>query len=231
MADLQAVIEATPEHPDPRNLRLPDGRVRQFGLLIRAIGFAILPIDVLEVIVGIGFGEPRAVVLGIGSSVFGVWLLKLSRRPERLGLESTITRLAIATLALIAAAAVLEPAVSTAMAIAALLPAVLVMPFLSSRGVGRILAAAALVGIGSVVAGLVVPRTDRLPAEATGALAFATAAGLCLSDALPLGGQPAAEGDDRRPPIHRRMSRTSPTRWTRSWSATGLPATSPRRSG
>jgi GAF domain-containing protein len=60
------------------------------------------------------------------------------------------------------------------MAIAALLPGVLVLPFLRSAAVGRVLATVGVVGIGSVVAGQVVPPSHLLPAEVTGAFAFVT---------------------------------------------------------
>ena len=153
MPDTQGAIASLRRVTRPEGAGAPDVRARQLGLLIRAIGLVIIPVDALEVLVGVAFGEPRAIVLGLASLTFAFWLIHLSRRPDRLGLESTITRLAAATLGLIAAAAVLEPAVSTAMAIAALLPAVLVLPFLSHRAVGRVLAAALVVGIGSVVAG------------------------------------------------------------------------------
>jgi diguanylate cyclase (GGDEF)-like protein len=152
----------------------PDRRAGQFSLLIRAVGLAILPVDAIEILVGLAYGEWRATVLGVLSTMFALWLIRLSWQPERLGAESTITRLATATLGLIAAAAILEPAVAVAMAIAALLPGVLVLPFLRSAAVGRILAVVGVVGIGSVVAGQVVPPSDVLPSEVTGALAFVT---------------------------------------------------------
>ncbi len=158
---------------DDRTMQ-PDLRQRQLGLLIRGVGLAIVPIDVLEIIVGIAFGEWRAIVLGLASTTFALWLVFLSRRPENLGKQTTITRLATATLLLVAAAAVLEPAVSVAMAITALLPGVLVLPFLGAGGVRRILVMVGVVGIGSVVAGLVIPRSTLLPAEITAILAFAT---------------------------------------------------------
>jgi diguanylate cyclase (GGDEF)-like protein len=151
----------------------PDRRQNQLGLLIRAVGLAIIPIDILEIIVGIAFGEWRAIVLGVASTAFGIWLILLSRRPDRLGQEATITRLAAATLALIAAAAVLEPAVAVAMAVAALLPGVLVLPILGSRGVRRVLIMVGVVGIGSAVAGQFIPRSSLLPDGLAGALAFA----------------------------------------------------------
>jgi diguanylate cyclase (GGDEF)-like protein len=154
--------------------RRPDARAKQLGRLILGIALAILPINAIELLVGVAFGEWRAIVLGIASVLFALWLMRLSRQPETLGEESTITRLAYATLGLIAAAAILEPTIGVAMAIAALLPGVLVLPFLRGAAVGRVLAAAGIVGIGSVVAGQVVPPSTLLPPEVSGVLAFVT---------------------------------------------------------
>ena len=145
----------------------------RFGRLLRAIAILIFPVDVLELLAGLTFGEWRAIAMGITSMAYALWLLRVSQRPKSLALESTITRLASATLVVIALAAILEPALAAAMAIAALLPAVLVVPFLSSRAVSRVLAAAGFVGIGSVLAGALVPPSERMPAEVTGSLAFA----------------------------------------------------------
>lgn len=59
---------------------------------------------------GLAFGEPRAIVLGLASVAYAGWLLHLTQRPETLGHETMVTRLASVTLGLIAVAAVIEPA-------------------------------------------------------------------------------------------------------------------------
>ena len=141
---------------------------------MRALALTTAPIGALEMLAGLVFGEPRAIVLGLASVTYAGWLFRIARRPASLGRESTVTRIASVTLGLVAVAAVLEPTVAIGMAIAALLPGVLVLPFLSSAGVGRVLTVTGAVGIGSVVAGRIVPPSDRIPTEIAGALAFAT---------------------------------------------------------
>ena len=123
---------------------------------------------------GVAFDEPRAVLLGIASIVYALWLLLQTRDREALGQERTVTRIASVTLALLAVAAVLEPTVAIGLAIAALLPGVLVLPFLSSQAVGRVLAMTGIVGIGSIAAGQLVPSTGRIPAEVAATLGLAT---------------------------------------------------------
>ncbi len=127
-----------------------------------------------EAITGFAYGEPRAIAIGLGAIAYAIWLLRTSMRLETARREAIATQIAMVTLAVIAAAAVLEPTVAPAMAIAALLPAVLVLPFLNSRGVGRVLVVAGAVGLGSMAAGQVVPSSDRLPSSISGVLALAT---------------------------------------------------------
>ena len=161
--------------PSPSFSTSADGRrTRQLGLMVRGIAITATPISVLEMVAGLAFNEPRAALLGIPCIAYAMWLFYLTRDQEALAREGTVTRLAVVTLGLVAIAAVLEPTVAVGMAIAALLPGVLVLPFLSSAAVGRVLAVTGVVGIGSVVAGQLLPSSERIPAEVAGTLAFAT---------------------------------------------------------
>jgi hypothetical protein len=147
------------------------GRARVVRL-IRAITVAGTAIGAVEAGAGIAYGEPRAIAIGLTAVAYAGWLFWASRRLETASRETIVTRIALVTLGIIAAAAVLEPTIASAMAIAALLPGVLVLPFLNSRGVGRILAVTAVVGLGSVAAGQLLAPSERLPSEVTGVLAM-----------------------------------------------------------
>lgn len=46
-----------------------DQRAPQLGVLIRAISLSASPIGGLEMLAGLAFGEPRAIVLGLASVV------------------------------------------------------------------------------------------------------------------------------------------------------------------
>ncbi len=144
--------------------------------MVRGISIAATPIGALEMIAGLVFDEPRAVILGLASLAYAFWLLHLTRDAEALAKERAVTRIAVITLGLVSSGAVLEPTVAMGMAIAALLPGVLVLPFLSSAAVGRVLAVTGVVGIGSVIAGQALPSSTRIPAEIAGTLAFVTIA-------------------------------------------------------
>jgi diguanylate cyclase (GGDEF)-like protein len=85
--------------------------------------------------------------------------------------ETQITRIAVATLAVIATAATLQPSLATAMAIASVLPAVIVTPIVPTRTVMRLLISGGIVGAWSVLMEQVVPAS-LVPHDAQSALAF-----------------------------------------------------------
>jgi len=172
--DPDPAIAAEPPWDATANGPRPDVRARQLGRLIGTITVAAGAVGGVEALTGTAFGEPRAIAFGLAAMAYGAWLFATSRRLETARRATVVTQIAFVTLALIAAAAILQPTVAPAMAIAALLPGVLVLPFLDSRGVGRVLAVTAVVGLGAVTAGQVIPSSDRLPSGVTGGLALVT---------------------------------------------------------
>ena len=139
--------------------------------LVRLIAIVATVIGSLETVAGVIAGEPRAIVLGSCAVVFGIWVATRLARLRGLERESTITRIAIATLLLIAIAAALQPSLATAMAIASLLPAVIVTPIVPSRIVLRLLVLSGLTGAWSVLIARIAP-TSLVPDDAEAAFAF-----------------------------------------------------------
>jgi diguanylate cyclase (GGDEF)-like protein len=139
--------------------------------LVRLIAIVATVIGLLETVAGVIAGEPRAIVLGSCAVVFGIWVATRLARLRGLERESTITRIAIATLLLIAIAAALQPSLATAMAIASLLPAVIVTPIVPSRIVLRLLVLSGLTGAWSVLIARIAP-TSLVPDDAEAAFAF-----------------------------------------------------------
>ena len=139
--------------------------------LVRLIAAVSLVIGTLEALAGAAAGEPRAIVLGVTAAAYGVWV---ATRVANLGgsaRESTVSRIAVATLVLIATGSVLQPSLATAMTIASLLPAVLVTPIVRSRTVLRLLVAGGLVGAWSVLVARIVPAS-AVPDVAETGIAF-----------------------------------------------------------
>ena len=139
--------------------------------LVRLIAVVACVIGLAESVTGLVVQEPRAVVLGGTSVLYGFWVATRVASLSGAARERTITRIAIATLCLIAIAAALQPSLATPMAIASLLPAVIVTPIVSSRIVLRLLILSGLVGAWSVVVTRLV-ADNGLPDAAQSALAF-----------------------------------------------------------
>jgi diguanylate cyclase (GGDEF)-like protein len=165
-----------------RRARGADGRpgakaseVAVLVTLVRLIAVVAIAIGVVESAVGILVREPRAVTLGAIAIIYGAWVGTRLRHLAGSGREPEITRIAVATLALIATASTLQPSLSTAMAIASVLPAVIVTPIVRSRVVLRLLIAGGFVGAWSVLVERFAP-TSLVPDEAQSALAFVTLA-------------------------------------------------------
>ena len=147
---------------------------RSFATILRWLAGAAGLIGVLEAGAGAAYGEPRALLLGVAALAFGTWVAgraALLDGPDR---TRIVTQIAVATLGLEALAAVLQPSVATAMAIASLLPAVLVVPIVSSSILLRLLILGGLVGGLSEVAARFVPESTAFPAPVETALALLT---------------------------------------------------------
>jgi diguanylate cyclase (GGDEF)-like protein len=142
--------------------------------LVRLIGVVAFVIGSIEAVAGVVFLEPRAIALGSVAVLYGLWVASRGVAlggPKR---ESTITRIAVVTLGMIGLAAVLQPSIAAAMAIASLLPAVIVTPIVASRIVLRLLILGGLVAAWSEVAGVLVPHNSGLPEAGQTTIAYMT---------------------------------------------------------
>jgi diguanylate cyclase (GGDEF)-like protein len=141
--------------------------------LVRLIAGVAAATGVVESAAGVVAREPKAVTLGAAAIIYGAWVGTRLKRLAGAGREAEITRIALATLVLIATAATLQPTLATAMAIASILPGVIVTPIVPSGVVLRLLIGGGLVGGWSVLVERVAPA-NLVPDDAQSALAFAT---------------------------------------------------------
>jgi len=142
--------------------------------LVRLIAIVATTIGLIEAVAGLAYAEPRAIALGAATGVYGLWVasrVALLTGPDR---EATITRVAGTTLVLIGLASLLQPSVASAMAIASLLPAVIVTPIVASRIVLRLLILGGLVAAWSDLAAYLLPVASRLPEAGQSAIAIMT---------------------------------------------------------
>ena len=160
----------------PRELGIASGAPGDVAILValvRLIAGVAFVIGALEVVAGISVEEPRAVVLGLSAAVYGLWVATRVASLAGNGREVAITRIAVVTLFLIAMGAALQPSLATAMAIASLLPAVIVTPIVRSRIVLRLLVLSGLVGAWSVLVARIAPASS-VPDDTEAALSFIT---------------------------------------------------------
>jgi len=175
------IAPAPPPDASPRVApRQPFGFGRAAGnfsvltALVRLIAIVAVLVGVIEGIAGLAYGEPRAVALGSAAAIYGLWVASRVvgvTGPEQ---ESTITRIAAVTLAMIGLASLLQPSIAPAMAIASLLPAVIVTPVVASRIVLRLLIIGGIVAAGSEIANMLMPDVSRLPDSGQSAIALLT---------------------------------------------------------
>jgi diguanylate cyclase (GGDEF)-like protein len=150
----------------------PDSRERQLVALIHVLATATFAIGAAALALGLWFEDPRTIALGLLGVGDAAWLAHQTGRLDLAGRAQGIAKIAYATLAVIGFAAVLQPTMGPAMAVASLIPAVLTLPFLDGRQTRRVLAVAGIVGIGSMLAWEIVPRSAQVPAQLLAALGF-----------------------------------------------------------
>src|SRR5829696_10132499 len=101
-------MPASSEMTDDLRRRVPLGTappapsdVAALVALVRLIALVACVIGLVEVTVATAAGEPRAIVLGVTAFTYGLWVA--TRVPSLAGIhrESTVTRIAIATLILV----------------------------------------------------------------------------------------------------------------------------------
>ena len=134
--------------------------------LLALLAVIIVSIGLIEGAIGVMNNEPRAIVLAACGVLFGAFVVAEIRRMDARVIESSTTRIALATLGLIAAGAILQPSLATAMAIGSILPSVIVIPIVASRTLKRLFVLSALTAAVSVAAGRFVdantlPETDQ----------------------------------------------------------------------
>src|SRR6476646_10511062 len=179
----------------------PDARQRQLELLVRAVAVGALIVGVPHALLGIAFADLRAFALGAMAIGYAGWLESESRHLGTTERAGSVARIADVSLVVIGAAAVLQPSIAAAMAIAALLPAVVTLPFLTGREVRRVLILAGFVGIGSVLAAEIVPVSSQIPAHLLSALGLITlmiAFGLLLVAMLEVSRRMTSTAEDLR---------------------------------
>jgi diguanylate cyclase (GGDEF)-like protein len=113
---------------------------------LRLFGLTILPAGLFWAAVAVAVGETRLAILGVVVCIFAMWLLAEGRRPTVRSESAFATRVAVATQITGVAAVLAEPAISTAVAIGALVPILIAMPYVTMRQLTRLMLVSAVTG-------------------------------------------------------------------------------------
>ncbi len=156
------IFSAAPErHRAPA--RLLDIETQKMLRTIRIVAVVAAVISGPQTVVALIFNDPRATALGLFALGYSAWLAYATRRNVDPTEERLAVRVALATLAIIAAGAVLLPSLGPAMAICALLPIVLVLPVAKPRPMALVMTVGGCVAIGAWLAGAILPPHTGLP--------------------------------------------------------------------
>lgn len=150
-----------------------DASLRILLTTIRLVSIVAGLIGLATLLAGLIFGATAEALVGLGAMAYAVWLGVEVRSAARFG-ESSVVRIAIATLSLIAVAIVLQPWIGRALTVSAVVPIVLALPYASVRTVTKLAMAGGVVGIGAYLAGRLAPPQAGIPASVEAFIATAT---------------------------------------------------------
>ena len=124
---------------------------------LRLFGLTILPAGLFWAAVALSIGETKLAVLGTVICAFALWLLAEGRRPNVRAESDLATRVAIATQFVGLAAVLAEPGIGAAIAIGALVPILIAMPYVSMRQLTRLMLVSAVTGAFATAAPAILP--------------------------------------------------------------------------
>ena len=124
---------------------------------LRLSGLTVLPAGLFWAAIALAIGQTKLAILGTVVCAFALWLLAEGRRPVVRAESELATRVAIATQIAGLGAVLAEPAISAAIAIGALVPILIAMPYVSMRQLTRLMLISALTGAFATAAPAVLP--------------------------------------------------------------------------
>ncbi|HJP90216.1 MAG TPA: EAL domain-containing protein [Candidatus Limnocylindrales bacterium] len=124
---------------------------------LRLFGLTILPVGLFWAAIALALGQTQLAILGSVACGFSLWLVAEGRRRIVRSESELATRVAIATQLAGLGAVIAEPSVSTAIAIGALVPILIAMPYVSMRQLTRLMLVSAVTGAFATAAPAILP--------------------------------------------------------------------------
>ena len=154
-----SVADAAPVPGEPSDIH----RLAQLGRFVRWL----LPITFvfagLEVLTFIAFPQPAIALTAVLVGGYGIWLVFAWRRARRGAIGPFAMRMALGMLAIVVIQAIVEPEASPQLIVAALLPVIVVLPYLDDRALRTFIGFAWVIAMFVAVMGEVMPASVALP--------------------------------------------------------------------
>jgi nitrate reductase gamma subunit len=136
------------------------GHLRSF---VRSIALAAWVFGGAETTLAVASGRPTALVAGGSIVAFGIYLLWFRRRLARRTAAASAHELAGATMVVIVGSGLLQPLHGESLALAALIPVAIALPFVERTAMRRLIVLGWGVGIAGIVGAEAFPNLSGLP--------------------------------------------------------------------
>jgi len=154
------VSSAAPLSGEPADIH----RLAQLGRFVRWLLPVTFVFTGIEALTFIAFPQPAIALSALMIGGYGVWLLIAWRRARRTAIVAFATRMALGMLAIILVEAIVWPGTGPQLTVAAVLPVILVLPYLDNRALRRFIGFTWLVAMFVAVMGEFLPPSFVLPA-------------------------------------------------------------------
>jgi diguanylate cyclase (GGDEF)-like protein len=124
---------------------------------LRVFGMVVLPVGVFWSAIGFAVGATSLAIVGLVAATFALWLLIEARRGANRSEANLATRVALATQLTAVCAVLAEPVIGVAIALGALLPVLLALPYVGRRALSALMIVGAGVGAFALVAPTILP--------------------------------------------------------------------------
>jgi diguanylate cyclase (GGDEF)-like protein len=152
---------------------LPSGEaadVHRLAQLGRFVGW-LLPVTFVftgvELVTFLVSPQPAIALTALLTGGYGVWLVFAWRRARRTAIAAFAARMAMGMLAVIVVMGIVQPEASSQLTLAALLPVIVVLPYLDDQALRRFLAFAWVIALFVAIMGAVMPPSVVLPVAYT----------------------------------------------------------------
>jgi len=151
---------AVPMSGEPADLQ----RLAQLGRFVRWLLPLTFLFTVIEVLTFIAFPQPAIALTAVMIGSYGVWLAVAWRRARRTAIAAFATRMALGMFVIIVTQAIVQPQISAQLIVAAVLPVIVVMPYLENRALRTFIGFTWVIAIFVAAMGEVMPSSVALPA-------------------------------------------------------------------